>query len=204
MVKKPKLRTYDNAGRVQAQEQRQDAMLDAAGDELFKGSWQSWQKTSLDTLARRAGVTKQTLLRYFGSKEGLLMQTLVRGYSQIRDQRWSAPVGDIAGIVDNLLDHYDAWGERSRKIGAWQQSGSTFLVRLVQAARQVHYDWVDYAFAPWLERLSGDERARRRAALIAICDVQTWSILTLDLGLARPDVHAILSGLIERLLANDG
>jgi hypothetical protein len=132
------------------------------------------------------------------------MQTLVRGYSQIRDQRWSAPVGDIAGIVDNLLDHYDAWGERSRKIGAWQQSGSTFLVRLVQAARQVHYDWVDYAFAPWLERLSGDERARRRAALIAICDVQTWSILTLDLGLARPDVHAILSGLIERLLANDG
>lgn len=204
MAKKPKPRTYNNVARAQAQERRQDALLDAARDELFGGSWQSWQKTSLDTLAKRAGVTKQTLLRYFGSKEGLLMQTLVRGYSQIRDQRWSAPVGDIAGIVDNLLDHYDDWGKHSRRLGAWEQTGSTFLVRVVQAARQVHYDWVDYAFAPWLQRLGGDERARRRAALIAICDVQTWSVLAVDLELARPDVHSILTDLIERLLAEDG
>ncbi len=203
MAKTPKKRAYNKVARAEAQERTQDALLDAADDEFFSGDWPGWQQTSLETLAARAGVTKQTLLRHFGSKDGLLLQALVRGYSQIRDQRWSAPTGDIDGTVDNLLDHYDAWGERSLKIGAWQRSGSTFLARLSRAARQVHYDWVDHAFAPWLERLADEQRARRRAALIAICDVQTWWILTHDLEMPRPDAHATLTDLIERLLAED-
>lgn len=185
--------------RERAQQHTRDALLDAADDEFDKGGW---QKASLEAIAKRAGVTKQTLLRHFGSKDGLLLQALMRGGAQVLEQRWNAPAGDVEGAVDNLLDHYETWGERALRIGAWQ-SGPAMLAMLSKAARQVHYDWVEYAFAPWLEHLDGKGRARRRAALIALCDVQTWWILSHDLGLERSEVHAILTDLIERLIAEE-
>jgi AcrR family transcriptional regulator len=191
-------RPYKKKARALAQERTREALLDAADEEFFN---HQWQKTSLQTLAAKAGVTKQTLLRNFESKDGLLLHALLRGYSKVRDQRWSAPTGDIAGTVENLIDHYEEWGERSLRIGAWQQSGPALLAKLSQAARQVHYDWVEYAFAPWLAPLDGEARVRRRAALIALCDVHTWWLLSHDLGLERAEVQATLTDTIERLLA---
>ncbi len=190
-------RPYNKVVRKQAQERTRDALLDAATDEFIEGHW---LKTSLESLSAKAGVTKQTLLRHFGSKDGLLLQALTRSAAQIRDQRWSSPTDDVAGAVENLLDHYEAWGERSLRIGAWQ-SGPAMLAMIARGARQVHYEWVEYAFARWLEDLDVEARERRRAALIALCDVQTWWILSHDLGLQRSEINAILTDLIERLLS---
>ena len=174
-------RPYKKVARAQAQERTQDALIEAATDEFFEGNW---LKASLESLSAKAGVTKQTLLRNFGSKDGLLVQALIRGATQVRDQRWSAPAGDIPGVVENLLDHYAAWGERSIRIGEWQR-GPALLGMLSRGARQVHYEWVEYAFAPWLEGVEEPARTRRRAALIALCDVQTWWIFS-----ARPRARA--------------
>lgn len=189
-------RPYKQVARAQAQERTQDALIEAAIDEFFEGNW---PKASLESLSAKAGVTKQTLLRNFGSKDGLLAQALMRGAMQIRDQRWSAPAGDVAGTVENLLEHYAAWGERSMRIGEWQR-GPAMLEMLSRGARQLHYEWVEYAFGPWLRDAQEPERTRRRAALIALCDVQTWWIFSHDLGLERAEIHATLTDAIERLL----
>jgi AcrR family transcriptional regulator len=194
-------RPYKKVAREQSRQRTREALLDAATDAFFEGNW---LKASLESVAAKAGVTKQTLLRHFGSKDGLAMQALMRGAAQIRDQRWSTPTSDVPGAVDNLLDHYEAWGRRSLRMGAWQQSDSPVLALISQAARQVHYEWVEHAFAPWLEGLDEEARTRRRAALIAVCDLQVWWILSHDLGLARAQVHAILTDLIERLLGERG
>jgi AcrR family transcriptional regulator len=183
--------------RKDAQQRTRDALIDAASNAFFSDSW---PQSSLESLSAKAGVTKQTLLRHFGSKEGLLMQALMRGAAQIREQRWGARPGDVSSAVENLLDHYDAWGERSMRVSSWQR-GPAMLAVLSQGARQVHYEWVDHAFAPWLEQLDGEQRTNRRAALIALCDVQTWWILSHDLKLARSQVHRTLTDLIERALA---
>jgi AcrR family transcriptional regulator len=190
-------RPYKKVAREQSEQRTRDALLDAADEEFDEGRW---RRSSLDAVAAKAGVTKQTLLRHFGSKDGLLLQTLARGAAQVLDQRFSAPVGDVAGAVENLLDHYEAFGRRGLRIGTWQE-GPAALVKLERVARQVHYDWVDHAFAPWLQPLAGDVRVRRRAALIALCDVHVWWLLSHDLGLARSAVQATLTDMIERLLA---
>ncbi|MGD1056926.1 MAG: TetR/AcrR family transcriptional regulator [Solirubrobacteraceae bacterium] len=187
-------RPYNKVARAEGQKRTQEALLDAADEEFYAGRW---QKTSLESLAARAGVTKQTLLRHFGSKEGLLLKALIRGYSQVHDQRWSTPRSDVEGAVDNLLDHYEAWGARSLRIGAWLHEGHPLLAKLSQAARQVHYEWVEYAFGTWLADLDAEARERRRAALIALCDVQTWWLLVNDLGLKRAEIRATLIDMIE-------
>jgi AcrR family transcriptional regulator len=189
-------RPYRQVARAETQQRTREALLDVAASELFEGDWPN---ASLTSLAARAGVTKQTLLRHFGSKEGLLVQTLVRGAEEIRDQRWSAPTGDIPAAIENLLEHYDTWGERAMRVGSWQ-SESGMLAALSQGARQLHYEWVEHAFAPWLRELPEEARRRARAALIALCDVQTWWILSHDLRLERTEVHALLTDLVERLL----
>jgi AcrR family transcriptional regulator len=191
-------RPYRKVAREQAQERTRDALLDAASEAFFGDHW---AKASLETLSSAAGVTKQTLLRNFGSKEGLLMQAVMRGAKQVREQRWSTPTDDLAGVVENLLEHYESWGERSIRIGAWQVNRPQALAILSRAARQIHYEWVEHAFAKWLEPLAGERRESLRAALIAICDVQTWWILSHDLGLPYAQMHATLTNMLERLLA---
>jgi AcrR family transcriptional regulator len=190
-------RPYRQVARAEARQRTRDALLDAASRELYEGDW---PKVSLAVVAERAGVSKQTLLRHFGSKEGLLVQTLIRAAAEIGDQRWSAPAGDVPGTIENLLDHYDAWGERALRVGSWQNDQGMLAV-LSLGARQLHYQWVEHAFAPWLAELSGEPRRRTRGALIALCDVQTWWILSHDLGLDRGEVHAVLTDLVERLLS---
>ncbi len=193
-------RPYKQVARAQARQRTRKALLDAAVEEFTRGSW---ERVSLTALAGRARVTKQTLLRHFGSKDGLLMQALASSAAEAFEQRWSASPGDIESAVENVLDHYEAWGERSLRIGAWLESGPPALAGLSRMARQVHYDWVEYAFGPQLERLNRERRARCRAALIALCDVHTWWLFSHDLGFARSEVCATLTSAIERLLEGE-
>jgi AcrR family transcriptional regulator len=189
-------RPYKQDARAESKERTRQALLDAADEELYEDRW---RQASLESLARKAGVSKQTLLRHFGSKDGLLLQALGRSAIEVFNQRFSAPGADIGTAVENLLDHYEAWGERSLRIGAWQR-GPVALAKLSQLARQVHYNWVGHAFGQWLEPLDEQARERRRATLIALCDVHTWWLLSHDLGLARAEVQATLAEAIERLV----
>ena len=110
-------RQYKQVAREEAQQRTREALLEAAIDEFYADRW---SKVSLAALATRAGVTKQTLLRHFGSKDGLLLHALMRGAAQVLEQRWSAQPGDVEIAVENLLDHYEEWGERALRLGAWQ------------------------------------------------------------------------------------
>jgi AcrR family transcriptional regulator len=188
-------RTYVKVARAESEERTRSALLAAADEAFLSGPW---DLASLESIAQAAGVTKQTLLRHFGSKDGLLEQTLRRGITGVQTQRLSAPTDDIPGAVDNLLDHYEERGGRAMRSTNLDVDGP--LAELAVMARQFHYDWVDHAFDRWLTAVPGAERGRIRAALIAICDVQSWWILTHDLGLARAEVRATLILSIRRLL----
>ncbi len=190
-------RTYTKVARAQSEEQTRIALIAAAEEAFLSGPW---EQTSLESIAQASGVTKQTLLRHFGSKDRLLEQTLRQAITQIEKQRLSAPTDDIAGAVDNLLDHYEERGGRAMRSTNLDADGP--LGELAEMARQFHYGWVEHAFGRWLATAQSAERARVRGALIAVCDVQTWWILNHDLGLPRAEVRATLILAIRRLLGD--
>jgi AcrR family transcriptional regulator len=190
-------RAYTKIARAEAEEQTGAALIAAADEAFLSGPW---ERASLESIAQRAGVTKQTLLRHFGSKDGLLEQTLRLAMVEVEKQRLSAPTDDIPGAVDNLLDHYEARGGRAMRSTNLDVGGP--LAELAQISREFHYEWIDHAFGRWLASAPAAQRARLRGALIAICDVQSWWILARDLGRSRAEVRATLILCIRRLLGD--
>ena len=191
-------RTYTKVARAEAEEQTRSALLRAADEAFLSGPW---ERVTLASIAGAAGVTKQTLLRHFGSKDRLLEQVVRQAREGVIEQRLSAPREDIAGAVDNLLDHYETVGGRAMRSSNLEPDGP--LAGIARDARQFHYEWVDHAFGTWLSRIARGQRRRVRAALIVVCDVQAWWILAHDLELPRADVRATLILAINRLLGED-
>ena len=88
---------------------RREKILEAA-ERLFEAN--GFHATGVERLAAEAGVTKRTLYKHFGSKEGLIEAVLHRHRAQMMD-RIRARVAKIkAGGVARLLacfDLYQAW-----------------------------------------------------------------------------------------------
>src|SRR3954452_3197158 len=108
-------RTYTKKARAEGEDRTRSALLDAAGEVFFSAGWGA---ASLETIARQAGVTKPTLLRHFGSKQGLFEAAHARAVATIRAERFVTPPGDVEAAVDNLLDHYEKDGDHAIRVGA--------------------------------------------------------------------------------------
>jgi AcrR family transcriptional regulator len=188
-------RQYRMDSRADAAEATRQRILGAA-TELFTTEW--FDKVTLDAVATRSGVTVQTVLRRFGSKEGLLAAVGEQLRQQVEAQRGQAPVGDIAGAVANLFDHYESVGDLVLR--ALAQEGMHPPIRaLTDEGRQVHAAWVTSTFAPQLDRLPAAARDRRLAQLTVLTDIFVWKLLRHDQRMARTVAEAALREMIVRL-----
>ncbi len=169
------------------------ARILATATELFLA--RPYEQVSLEDVAKRAGVTVQTVLRRFGSKEGLVAAAAEIGLEQVRAQRNLAPIGDVAGAVHNLIDHYEEWGNRVLRMLAQEEQIPAFG-KVAEAGRDLHRHWVARTFAPWL-RVPRAARARRLAQLIAVTDVHVWKLLRRDQGLPRSATETVLAELVQ-------
>jgi AcrR family transcriptional regulator len=180
--------------RARAAAETGERILDAAVEVFFEEPSTS---ISLDEVARRAGVTVQTVIRRFGGREGLLAAAGARESEKVRREREVEP-GDFAAAVRVLVDHYERTGDHVlRMLG--EESRSPALLEVADRGREMHREWCESVFAPALERLNGAERRRRLAQLVAVCDVYTWMLLRRRSGLSRRQTELAMRELIEPL-----
>ena len=156
-----------------------------------------YDDVSLERVAAEARVSKRTVLRRFGSKEGLFSDAMAQARDEMIAQRESAPVGDVAGAVANVVGQYERWGANRLRL-LEQEDRIPLIAEWVQGGREWHWAWVERVFAPQLKGLRGAERKRRVAALVVLTDVYTWRLLRLDLELSRADTERTLADLINR------
>jgi AcrR family transcriptional regulator len=202
-------RPYKQVARAQAQERTRETLLRAATEEVESDGW---THASLSSVAERAGVTKQTALRHFGSKDGLLDAVIRRTSSIVVKERAKAPIGDIPGAVSNLMRHYERYGDVVTRLLPYRDAvvrvlgpdhRESVMHRAVDRGHEVHEEWVLRTFEPQLARVDARARERRLAQLVAVCDVYMWKILRRDLGLSLTHAEAALVELIERLVEPD-
>jgi AcrR family transcriptional regulator len=187
-------RPYRMTARAQAAARTGELILDAAVEVFFEEPTAS---ISLEEIARRAGVTVQTVIRRFGGREGLLAAAGAREAEKVRRER-EAPPGDLRGAVRVLVAHYERTGDHVLRMLA-EEARSPALAGVVDHGRQMHRKWCEGVFAPWVEGLNGGERRRRLAQLVAVCDVYTWMLLRRLSGLSRQQTELAICELIKPL-----
>src|SRR5690606_24837549 len=112
-----------------------------------------FEDITLDEVARRAGVTLQTLLRRFGSKQGLFAAAAADAHERIEAQRGEAEPGHLRRAIANLFDHYEAWGEVALRL-LTQEERFEEVREVTRLGRASH--------AAWVERVSEGELEGRR------------------------------------------
>ncbi len=189
-------RNYEMKTRAEAAAATGERILDAAV-EVF---WElPTSQISLDEVARCAGVSVQTVIRRFGGKDGLLAAAAERESGKVRRQRDEAPVGDAAGAVHVLVEHYEAVGDRVLKMLA-EEERVPRLSEIADRGRALHRDWCARVFAPDLVGRAGTDRQRRLAQFVSVCDVYTWKLLRRDAGLSRRQTELALVELLNPML----
>jgi AcrR family transcriptional regulator len=172
-----------------------ERILDAA-TEVF---WElPGERISLDEVARRAGVSTQTVIRRFGGRDDLLAVASEREMDRVRNQRDQAPTGDPEAAVRVLVDHYEAFGDRALKLLA-EEERLPRIAELAARGRTYHREWCARVFAPALDRLAGVARRRRLAQIVAVCDVYMWQLLRRESRLSRRQTERALVELLQPL-----
>lgn len=159
-----------------------------------------YDEVTLEQIAADSDVTVQTVIRRFGSKEGIVRALMEIQEPRVDAQRSEAPVGDVVGAVANLVAHYEAEGDLMLHLLRQEQRVPAFA-EVVARGRAIHADWCSRVFAPWLGERTGVARARMSAQLVAVCDLYTWYLLRRQQGLSRRQTELALVELLEGTLS---
>jgi AcrR family transcriptional regulator len=185
-------RTYRQTRRADATERTRAAIL-AAAQAGFRED--PLRDPSLEGVAERAAVSTRTVIRQFGSKEGLLEAAITAGVELAATTRHAEP-GDVDGAVRSIVAHYEEMGD---EVMRWLVLAERLPVvrRVTERGAESHLDWVETVFAPDLDRLPRGERRARRAALGTATDVYVWHLLRRREGLGREATRATMLALVE-------
>jgi AcrR family transcriptional regulator len=191
-------RAYRMVARAEAAEETRRSIIDATV-ELFREN--DPDDIALESIAARAGVTLQTVLRRFGSKDRVFAAAAEDKSAEIVRSREPERGGPRAA-VRALVASYEHIGELSWRLLRFEAQNPTLHAVLVNA-RALHREWIERVFA---DALPGRGGARERAvdALFAVTDFYVWKLNRIDLGRSRAETEATMLRLVEAVIARLG
>ncbi len=192
-------RAYRMTARKEAVNRAREGMLRAAFELWLE---RPYEDVTLDDVAELAGVSRQTVLRHFGSKEGLVVAVVDWGAPQEDEARQVDP-GDVATGLRRLVDRYETMGDAVVRL--LDLEGRIEALDYVFAqGRAGHRAWIEHLFDPFLPRRGTQRREQAVMALYAATDVTVWKLLRRDFERARKDTEATITLLVEGVLATLG
>lgn len=201
MVATPNHRTpraYRQAVRARQTRANADRIVDTAV-RLIKTTRRTADIT-LDDVSRESGLTVRTILRRFGSRDGVLEAAFAQIKTEFEGLRAPTPPGDVDGALTSLLNQYERIGDLNMRALA-QEDQLPLLRRALTEARRIHRAWLEEVFAPDLTDLPRREREGRCIALYAATDVYLWKLLRRDLHLDRRRTEQTFRRLVRGVLA---
>jgi AcrR family transcriptional regulator len=159
---------------------------------------QAYEDITLAAIAQTAGVSHQTVLNHFESKEKVAAAAAEVLSQETLQARGKAIPGDHRGAVAILVNEYERFGDANVR---WALSSERLgsLASLLDQARTGHQVWLERIFS---DRLPKTPAARRRAihALHAATDVYTWKLFRRDLRLTRIETERLIVALVNGVL----
>jgi AcrR family transcriptional regulator len=181
--------------RAKAAEQTVNRIHDAAFA-LFRS--RPFHEVTLQAIAGASGVTLQTVLRRFGSKEQLFKEAAQRQMHLIFNARKVSAPASIATITAAIVASYEEMGDLNWS-GVSQEGHFPLIKELFDKARAGHRQWIENCFADVIGPVKGEERERRIYLLFAATDFYMWKLFRRDLGMSRASTTARMTDLVTAL-----
>ncbi len=158
-----------------------------------------YDELTLDEIAKRAGTTRQTILRHYGSKQGAVLAA-AKWYGPRIEAATEVEPGDIAAAVMAIIGQYEAMGDANIRLLEIEHRVPE-AHELLEIGRDQHRQWVESSFAPFLEHLDGSRRERLIDALYAATEVTVWKLLRRDFGRSVEATRSVLDTLVRGAIA---
>jgi AcrR family transcriptional regulator len=179
-------RPYSMELRAAAAEATRERILAAAADSFLE-RW--YDDVTLAEVAKRAGVSGQTVINHFGGKEQLAAAAHARLSERIQSRRYTPDPGDVPGLMEALADDYEITGDAVIRLLALEERVPS-LQPLLARGREGHRRWLKEMFgAPGLV-----------PELVVATDVYAWKLLRRDQGLGRDETLAAMLRIVQALL----
>jgi AcrR family transcriptional regulator len=171
---------------------------------IMKATVKLWKELSinditLELIAKHSGVTVRTILRKWGSKEGLFEACIDNDASNIRKERALAPQGDVSAALKILLDNYEENGDAAIRTLAVEEELS-IAKKILTTGRTQHRHWCAHVFAPYLPDTSVPNYEVRLLAFITATEIYLWKLLRRDLHKSYDETFTIFQHLVDGLV----
>jgi AcrR family transcriptional regulator len=157
-----------------------------------------YEAVTIAGVAKDAGVSHQTVLNHFASKEGLFTAATGLFGAEVEKVRGDAKASDAPSAVALIVRDYEANGDGNVRL-AMQDQRIPAVEEAMDFARASHQTWLEEVF---VDRLPSGRAARRRAllALHSATDVYAWKLLRRDFGLSRRETQNVMTDMVEAIL----
>lgn len=191
----PEKRQYRKSLRAETEKATGEAIIEAA---LTAFAQEPFDRVTLQSIADDSGVTVQTVIRRFGSKEALFETLVEREAPRVLASRTAADDAGLPAALEALLSHYEQDGGMILNFVS-QEHLFEPIRAIVEQGRRVHREWVERHCRELLAGSDGARRKRLLYAAIVATDLSTWKLLRRDLGLEPSEVAAVMNELLHSL-----
>jgi AcrR family transcriptional regulator len=194
-MKVQETRPYRMQARAEAAEETANSILGAATTAF--GSTR-FADVTLRQIADAAGVSVQTVIRRFGSKEGLIDAVVDRERTRVAAQREVPDGADLRRRIEILVDHYEEDGDVVLHLLS-EEDRSPEIARVVAEGRRTHRTWVEVHLPEIFASIRGAEHRQFVDAAVAATDLYTWKLLRWDVGRSSEEVVEVMVRILEGL-----
>src|SRR4051794_23437648 len=183
---KTERRRYRMTARAEATAATRERIVEAALRQFLE-HW--YDEVTIAGIAKAAGVSQQTIVNHFGSKERLLDSAI----DHLEPEQFRESCDDP---VDGLVRDYEGGGDATIRFLALEERVPS-LRPFLDRGRAGHRAWVERAFADRLPPEGDPERPRALALHVAALDIYTWKLLRRDMGMSRDATTGALRALVD-------
>jgi AcrR family transcriptional regulator len=158
-----------------------------------------YDEVTLAGVAADAGVSTQTVLNRFGTKEQLFLAEAAEMIPEIEAIRASVRPGDVRSVARVVLRQYELMGDLN--VRALELEGRLpAMAEVSRIGRANHRAWLETTFAEQLPTERGPRRTTVNA-LYAATDVYLWKVLRRDLDTSLAETTRVMERLVRGALA---
>lgn len=156
-----------------------------------------YDEVTIASVGGDAGVSHQTVLNHFESKEGLFTAAAALFSADARGRRERRAPRDGDSAVAHLVEQYEESGDGNVRLALLDERFAAVRAALKEA-RADHLAWLAEVFGDRLPR-DAAERRRALAALYAATDVGSWKLLRRDLAVGRRATQQVMTEMVRAI-----